>query len=236
MSSSKPKSKSPTRARRALRITRVYTKIGDRGTTRLVGGQEIAKDHPRIHAYGTVDELSVCLGEARERIERTVAGFDAKNKASPLGLLARHLQYIQNLLFTLGGDLATCLPDRWPGMPLISADHVTYLEKLIDAHNDSLPPLTDFILPGGGPESLGLHACRVVARRAERHMRSLAAIEPVGDQVIPFINRLSDLFFVLARWMVAELNALGQVMPETLWNRALEQPPIPAAKPLKRKV
>lgn len=230
MSPAKKKSTAKTRTPRALRITRVYTKTGDRGTTRLVGGQEIPKDHPRIHAYGTVDELSVCLGEARECIERTVARLGGAKKAPGLDLLARHLRYIQNLLFTLGGDLATCIADRWAGMPLIAADHVKYLEKLIDAHNDVLPPLTDFILPGGGPESLSLHTCRVVARRAERHMQTLAAHELIGDQVIPFINRLSDLFFVLARWIVAELVALGQSAPEALWDRALPQPEFPRVK------
>ncbi len=216
MSKKKPpkritRSLSPNSSR--LRITRVYTRTGDGGTTRLVGGQVLKKNHPRIEAYGTVDELSVALGQARESLRTT-----PRSKTGRLRRLNDQLRYLQNLLFTLGGDLATRIEDRWAGMPLIGQSHIDYLEKLIDAYNASLSPLTDFVLPGGGAVSLALHACRVICRRAERRLQSLADAESVGLFVLPFLNRLSDLFFVLGRW-----TALGD---EIIWAHDLPPPPI----------
>jgi cob(I)alamin adenosyltransferase len=220
-----PKKSESAKPRRSYRITRVYTRTGDRGTTRLVGGQEVRKDDPRIESYGTVDELGVRLGAARATLEGARRQFSTY--PDELGLLAEHLKYIQNLLFTLGGDLATRIGDRWENMPLITAAHTKYLEKLIDAYNAELPPLTDFILAGGGPLALSLHSCRVVCRRCERVMQTLASKEDIGGEVIPFVNRLSDLFFVLARWASAKTELGGS---ETIWDRNLAEPPLPKMK------
>lgn len=210
-----------SKPRTRYRITRVYTRTGDKGTTRLVGGQEVKKNDARIESYGTVDELGVWIGHARESLAaicRDRAGDDE------LQLVGRHLAYIQNLLFTLGGDLATRLGDRWENMPVIEQHHIDYLEELIDAYNAALPPLTDFVLAGGGPLSLALHSCRVVCRRSERAMQSLADREDIGPFVMPFANRLSDLFFVLARWAAAKTARPGS---EVTWDRQLPQPPLP---------
>jgi cob(I)alamin adenosyltransferase len=207
--------------RRPLRITRVYTRVGDGGQTQISGGRWISKSHPRLEAFGTVDELQVAIAAAR----------DAFSAIEPLPgrmpNIARHLAYIQNLLFTLNGDLATPVEDRWDAMPLIVPDNVVYLEGLIDAYNADLPPLTDFILPGGHPAPTALHGCRVVCRRAERAIDRLAAVEAVGEPVRPFINRLSDTFFVLARSAGAELRGAGVPVEETIWRRDEAAPPVP---------
>lgn len=250
------KSNPKPRARRGLRITRVYTRTGDGGTTRLAAGREVAKHDPRIEAYGTVDELGVWVGAARQslasqlqRCRATAAAITAalnadartttarkraiKTTIRNLTLLDRHLEYIQNLLFTLGGDLATPRADRFKGMPVIAATHTTYLERVLDAYNQDLPPLEDFILAGGGPMAIDLQTCRVVCRRAERRTCELAEREDLGKHVVPFINRLSDLFFVLGRWVVYELmdSATAAEEPrrsgETIWRRDLRRPPVP---------
>lgn len=223
----KKKKSAPARAaRRGPRITRVYTRTGDAGTTRLVGGQVVKKSDPRIESYGTVDELSVCMGHAREALREAIEARPPRERVG-LALLAEHLRYLQNLLFTLGGELATRIEDRWEGMPITRKKDVTYLERLIDAYNDSLPPLKDFILPSGGPVALALHTCRVVCRRAERVIQTLADREAIGASALPFINRLSDLFFVLARWMAAQHSASSPESTEAIWDRSLEPPAIP---------
>ena len=235
-----------------MRITRVYTKTGDAGTTRLVGQQKVPKDDPRIEAYGTVDELSVALGEARQALREEIdmirweeahrgeenSPLEPGSKSVDDGpvdgdggfeleLLDDHLDYLQNLLFTLGGDLATRIDDRWDKMPLIENGHIEYVEKLIDAYNATLPPLQDFILPGGGPVSLKLHVCRVVCRRAERRVQTLASAEAIGDRASPFLNRLSDLFFVLSRWVVEQIVLAGGEATEHIWDRELDAPGLP---------
>lgn len=224
--------KSPVRKKPPLRITKVYTRTGDRGMTALVSGDKVPKSHPRIESYGTVDELGVWIGQARHEIDsmlERVAGPGTLGGVvrAPFDRLAEHLRYLQNLLFTLGGELATPPGAEWPGMVKISSADVTYLEKLIDAYNDALPPLEDFILAGGGPVSLSLHHARVVCRRAERVIAALDQSEPVGDEVNSFVNRLSDLFFVLARWVVAEQDRHGLRSDETIWDRSLQPPPLP---------
>lgn len=209
-----------SRSESLLRITRVYTKIGDQGMTRLVGNREAAKDHPRVETYGDVDELSVAVGRARRDLSDALNGVTEPGLGAGLAALGDQLAYLQNQLFTVGGDLATRFEDRWPGMPLVAASDTEYLEKLIDAYNDELPPLKDFALPFGAPATIALHECRVVCRRAERRLRSLSAIEETGPYVTPYLNRLSDLFFVLARWTDRELRRLGLVAePETIWKR-----------------
>lgn len=234
----------PARRRATLRITRVYTRAGDGGTTRLVGGQELPKHHPRIEAYGSIDELGAWIGWARAGLDAALAPLASAPDAAGTGARARatsanadavadlraislHLRYVQNLLFTVGGDLATRIEDRWPDMPLVNAGDVAGLERLIDACNESLPPLTDFILAGGPEPVLRLHACRTNCRRAERAISALAALEPVGEHVGGFVNRLSDLLFVLARYVDARLREAGIGGPETIWDRGLEAPPLP---------
>lgn len=235
----KPKGEPAPRREGAIRISRVYTRTGDGGTTRLVGGQEVKKSHVRIEAYGTVDELGVWIGYAREatigladRAREGAGPADAREKDDTIAgieLCAQHLMYIQNLLFSLGSELATRLEDHWEGMKKAQATDVEYLENLIDRYNDNLPPLEDFILAGGGSPSLALHGCRVVARRAERVMQTLADAEELGEFALPFINRLSDLFFVLGRWIVEEQRALGVEQAEVMWDHDLQPPPLPGA-------
>lgn len=228
------KKRAAPRARRGPRISKVYTRGGDRGTTGLVGGQRVKKSSLRIEAYGMIDELGVCLGQARDEVDRILTEETpppSRQLAKNLTLLDRHLYYIQNLLFSVGSELATRLEDHWPGMPHTSKRHVGYLEKLVDRYNESLPALADFILAGGGSLSVSLQSCRVVCRRAERQIHALTEEEPIGDQILPFVNRLSDLFFVLGRWTSAELKDAGYPIKETIWDRSLRQPPLPPLPP-----
>jgi len=175
-----------------VRLNRIYTKAGDGGDTRLVGGQKVRKDALRIEAYGTVDELSACIGLARTALAEPNAPAEAD-------ALARVLARIQNELFNLGSDLATLPADRHPKQPLIEARHVTTLEREIDGWNETLPELRSFVLPGGGFVASYLHLARTVCRRAERLIVRLRDAEPIGEQVLPYINRLSDALFVMSR-------------------------------------
>jgi cob(I)alamin adenosyltransferase len=165
-----------------MRITRVYTKSGDQGETSLVDGSRVSKADLRVASYGDVDELNSLLGLAR--VGLADAQFDA--------LLGR----IQNELFVLGADLAT--PIGTP-VPRVSDNLVEELEHDIDALMEELEPLREFILPGGNQLGAILHLARTVARRAERTVVALAAQEAVTDAAIRYLNRLSDLLFVMAR-------------------------------------
>src|SRR6185436_3258397 len=157
-----------------VRLNRIYTKAGDGGQTRLVGGQKVPKNIARIEAYGTVDELMASLGVARTAL----ATPGAPSGAAELEAIVRR---IQNELFNLGSDLATLPADRHPQQPQIEARHVTALEREIDAWNEHLPELRSFILPGGGWVAAHLHVARTVCRRAERLVVGLmAAGEPVS--------------------------------------------------------
>jgi cob(I)alamin adenosyltransferase len=190
-----------------MRITRVYTRTGDRGSTRLVGGAERRKNDVRIDAYGTVDELNAVLGLART--------FGAQADGAGRERIESMLAQIQNELFDVGADLATAPADRWPGMHLVGDEEVTRLEGWIDALNEDLPPLKDFILPGGGPVGAFLHQARTVCRRAERLLVSLIDVEPdTGEGCLRYLNRLSDLLFVMSRWSA---KALGE--REYLWQK-----------------
>jgi cob(I)alamin adenosyltransferase len=175
-----------------VRLNRIYTKAGDGGDTRLVGGQKVRKDALRIEAYGTIDELSACIGIARTQLGAPGAPAGADALA---GVLAR----IQNELFNLGSDLATLPADRHPKQPVIEARHVTALEHEIDGWNASLPELRSFVLPGGGAVAATLHLARTVCRRAERHIVRLRDAEPIGEQSLAYVNRLSDALFVMSR-------------------------------------
>jgi cob(I)alamin adenosyltransferase len=169
------------------RITKVYTRRGDDGTTGLGGGQRVPKHCARVEAYGTVDELNAQIGVA------IACGLEPE--------LGRILSAVQNELFHLGADL--CVPEadkvRVPG-PRVEQRHVTALEGLIDRLTEQLGPLDNFILPGGSCGSSQLHVARTVCRRAERAVCALGAEEPIGEHAIQYLNRLSDALFVMARF------------------------------------
>jgi cob(I)alamin adenosyltransferase len=175
-----------------VRLNRIYTKSGDAGDTRLVGGQKVRKNALRIEAYGTIDELSACIGLARTALMEPNAPAEADG-------LARVLTRIQNELFNLGSDLATMPADRHPNQPVIEARHVAALEGEIDEWNAALPELRSFVLPGGGIVAAYLHLARTVCRRAERQIVALRDAEPIGDHNLPYVNRLSDALFVMSR-------------------------------------
>ena len=192
-----------------MRITKVYTRVGDKGSTQLVGGAKVPKSHVRIRAYGTVDELNAVLGLART--------FNARSEADAevIARLDDMLHRIQNDLFNVGADLATRPADRWEGMVLVDDDSVTRLEQWIDDLNEDLGPLKEFILPGGGPVGAFFHQARTVCRRAEREVVELLDAEPDADATaLRYLNRLSDHLFVAGRWAA---QALGE--DEYLWER-----------------
>ncbi|MGB0638369.1 MAG: cob(I)yrinic acid a,c-diamide adenosyltransferase [Myxococcota bacterium] len=192
-----------------MRITKVYTKTGDGGTTRLVGGRAVPKSDVRIEAYGTVDELNSVVGLARTFNSRS------ETSASSIAKIDGMLAKIQNDLFCVGADLATLPEDRWEGMDRLSASDIERLEGWIDELNDELPELREFILPGGGPVGSFLHQARTICRRAERVVVILGETAPDSLEVaLPYLNRLSDYLFVLSRWAVKELGE-----PEYLWSR-----------------
>ena len=169
------------------RLTKIYTKTGDDGTTALGGGHRVRKDALRIETYGTVDELNSSIGMALAH------GLEPG--------LAEELSRIQNELFHLGSDLSALEDDKrkTPG-PRIEPRHVQALESTIDRMGRELGPLANFILPGGSVGAAHLHLARTVCRRAERLAVALAAAEAVGPSVLPYLNRLSDALFVMARW------------------------------------
>jgi cob(I)alamin adenosyltransferase len=177
----------------AVRITRVYTRTGDRGATGLVGGRRIAKDSLRVEAYGAVDELNSWVGLARAQ-----AGLVAPRRRRTIIAL---LEEIQQQLFDLGAQLATPPDLLRPGMPQVGDAEVAGLERTMDRLQRELKPLASFVLPGGGPLSAALHLCRAVCRRAERETIRLARKERIGRAPVIYLNRLSDCFFVLARWV-----------------------------------
>jgi cob(I)alamin adenosyltransferase len=192
-----------------IRITRVYTRSGDQGETGLVGGKRVPKDALRIEAYGTVDELNSIVGLAR-----------VFNRDTPQAAARDHLEDIlkrlQNELFDLGSELATPPEAFRDGMFRVDADGVKALESLMDTCQKDLAPLNSFILPGGGRVSAFLHQCRTVCRRAERLVLRLGREEDIGPWPLRYLNRLSDLFFVLARWIAKQSGE-----PEYLWERGL---------------
>ena len=178
----------------AIRITRVYTRRGDHGETDLVGGKRVPKDDLRIESYGTVDELNAVLG-----VVRAVNAAESRRVAATRELDAM-LRRLQNELFDLGSELATP-PDAFQeGMFRVGAAEVKALETLLDRCQKDLQPLRSFVLPGGGRVSAFLHVARTVCRRAERDVLRLMRVEAdVGEWPLAYLNRLSDLLFVLAR-------------------------------------
>lgn len=171
---------------------KVYTRTGDDGTTALFGGGRVTKSHPRISAYGTVDEANAALGMARAAL----AEGDRQWADRADAVLGR----IQEELFVLGGDLASPGETKYP-VPRIEAAHVEAIEADIDAFSEDLAPLKHFVLPGGTAAAAALHLARTVARRAERHVVETSALEDVSAEALHYLNRLSDLLFTLARWV-----------------------------------
>jgi len=193
----------------AIRITRVYTRGGDQGSTALVGGKRVPKDDRRIEAYGAIDELNSILGLAR------VFNTDAPADPSQ-GRLEELLKRLQNQLFDLGSELATPSDGSYEGMYRVAAEDVSALEKEIDTLQQDLAPLDSFILPGGGKVAAFLHQARTVCRRAERDILRLSREQEIGAFVLPWVNRLSDLLFVLSRWVCKQRGE-----SEFLWERGL---------------
>lgn len=170
-------------------MKKIYTRTGDKGTTALFGGDRVSKSHPRIDAYGTVDETNSMIGLARAHL-RGRPGFD---RLDPV------LGRLQEELFILGADLATP-EDARSVVPRITPDHVEQLEDDIDVFSEDLEPLQNFVLPGGTPGAATLHAARTTCRRAERLTVKAISNEALSEQAVIYLNRLSDLLFVLARW------------------------------------
>jgi cob(I)alamin adenosyltransferase len=195
----------------AIRITRVYTRTGDQGETALVGGRRVAKDSQRIVAYGAIDELNSVLG-----IVRALA---TKESTKAAARLIEILERLQNELFDLGSELATPPDMDYEGMWRASEGEVLELERTIDECQKSLKPLKSFILPGGGAAGAFLHQARTVCRRAEVEIFRLSRAEAVNPFVLRYLNRLSDLLFVLARWIAKKDGE-----PEYLWERGLRLP------------
>ena len=183
---------------------KVYTRTGDDGTTGLFGAGRVSKSHPRIEAYGTVDEANAALGMARAAI--AFGGAEGPRSGAADELLAR----LQNELFVLGGDLATPAETKYP-VPRVEATHVAALEADIDRLTADVPPLKHFVLPGGTPAAAAVHLARTVARRAERLTVDLAALEGVSEDALHYLNRLSDLLFTLSRWLTHDAGAAEPV-------------------------
>jgi cob(I)alamin adenosyltransferase len=185
-------------------MMRIYTRTGDAGETSLFGGRRVPKNDPRVSAYGAIDELNAVLGVVRS------GGLGTEIDAI--------LERVQHHLFDLGAELAT--PPEAPAgaaahAPRVAPSWVEALERDIDRFEEALPPLREFILPGGTPAAALLHLARTVARRAEREIVTLGAQEPLNPDLLKYVNRLSDLLFVLAR---AANQAAGR--PDSTWHPA----------------
>src|SRR5262249_45685629 len=191
-------------------ITRVYTRTGDQGETALVGGRRVPKDSPRIEAYGTLDELNAVIGLAR------VFNAEQRSRDSSHEWPDEGLRRIRARVFALGSDVATPADGAYEGRFRAGPQEVTALERLMDECQKELAPLKSFVLPGGGRVGGCLHQARTVCRRAERRVLALSRTEPIGEWPLKYVNRLSDLLFVLSRWAAKRLGE-----GEYLWERGL---------------
>ena len=185
------------------RLSKIYTRTGDGGETGLGDGSRVSKTHPRVEAMGSVDELNSIVGVVVEAL--ILEGND------DLVEIAEFMRSLQHRIFDLGGELSI------PGFEIVTADHVSAIEQHLDALNEHLDPLENFILPGGSIGSAHLQLARTVCRRAEREATTLVRQESIGVHVLQYLNRLSDLAFVLSRWVNQ-----SQGVEETTWipNRA----------------
>ncbi len=190
-----------------IALNRIYTRTGDGGQTRLVGGQRITKDDLRIDCYGTVDELNSFIGAARASAEELV------RQGKQLRDFPLILKRVQHELFNLGSILATLPEDVHPKQPRVTPAEIDQLEREMDTANDELKPLGSFVLPGGTHLDAELHICRTVCRRAERLLVRLAREQDVPEDAVRYLNRLSDALFVWSRWVNHALGA-----EETLWE------------------
>ena len=181
---------------------KIYTKIGDKGTTKLVDGSCVDKSDPRVDAYGSVDELNSYLGLVRSRLNAEFAELNSD------------LERIQNNLFSVGSLLAAGNKSTFDSLPQIEGSHIAWLEQRIDRYSSDLPPLRNFILPGGHPVAAELHIARTVCRRAERMTSVIFKSENHLQEIFIFLNRLSDLLFTLARWY----NLKNQIQ-DVLWKK-----------------
>lgn len=189
-----------------MRITKVYTKGGDDGTTALIGGTRVKKDHPRVNAYGVIDELNSIVGLLNQSLcQQTAPLRDIFVK-------------VQHQLFDLGARLAADEASTREKMPLIEEQELRELESHIDTFNEALPALSSFVLPGGGQTSAWCHLARTVCRRAERAVVALAETDDVEAISVRYLNRLSDAFFVFGRWASVQTNH-----PEELWQPNLRK-------------
>lgn len=182
-----------------VQLTRIYTKSGDKGKTALGNGQRVYKNCARIEAIGEVDEANAFIGSALQFSDKQLSAI---------------LFRIQNDLFDLGADL--CVPenpnDRSASRLTILSSQVDYLEQKIDELNSALSPLTSFVLPGGTQAAVVFHLARTVTRRAERRVIALNLEESVNPEAIKYLNRLSDLLFVMARFVNVQQNAPGDIL------------------------
>jgi cob(I)alamin adenosyltransferase len=188
-------------------LSKIYTKGGDQGLTSLVGGQRVKKSSLRIEGYGNIDELNSVLGLVRKANQEEAGPAEARAR------IDASVGRIQNELFNLGSLLATLPEDLSDKQPRVEARHVEKLEQEIDELNEHLPPLRSFTLPGGGWVSSWLHLARTVCRRAERGLVALASEEPLDENAVKYVNRLSDFLYVLGRWNVRQR---GETEP--LWT------------------
>ncbi len=188
---------------------KIYTRFGDQGKTRLVDGSTVDKHSDRVDAYGSVDELNSTLGLAVSFLKKStnLANSDSQK-------LIQNFEKIQNHLFRIGSLLACPDMTTAKSLPPVEQSHIQYLEKLIDELSESLPELKNFILPGGPEAASQLHICRTVCRRCERIVSLLASEEKSYSDCLIYLNRLSDLLFVTARWVNHKTN-----QPELHWDK-----------------
>jgi len=175
------------------RLSKIYTRTGDKGTTGLGDGSRVDKDHPRVEAFGSIDELNSAIG--------TVLAYEIPAEVNNC------FQKVQNDLFDLGGEFSV------PGRTVISEEDVSYLESTLDNFNEDLPKLKEFILPSGGQATSHCHLARTICRRAERQCWTLSRDEQVNPHALSYINRLSDLLFVICRVLARHENGA-----EVLWQ------------------
>lgn len=194
---------------------KIYTRTGDSGTTGLFGGPRVAKDDTRIEAYGTVDELNATLGQVRSALKEPAGQTSQANYG--LSELDARIAQVQHELFSIGAELASPHPDQFD-LRVIGQAHIQRIEDWIDDAEQQLPPLKQFILPGGSVLASHVHLSRAVCRRAERRVISLAdAVQtetPISDSVIIYLNRLSDWLFVVSRLVNQILN-----VPDQIWEK-----------------
>lgn len=191
-----------------MRLSKIYTRSGDKGTTKLADGSDLLKCHERIEAYGTVDELNSFVARLRDSIADT----------QELIQMDAQLIKIQNELFDIGGELASPAELVAKLRCVVSEKSTTRLEAEIDAMNDSLAPLKNFVLPGGHPANTAAHICRTVCRRAERRVLALSRTEDIRPQLLRYLNRLSDWLFVASRHASQKLN-----VDEILWDQRTDR-------------